>query len=76
MNAPFWPRMMKKATAARYCDLTTPEFTREVAGGRLPLGVALGDTEHWDRHQLDEELNRLTGQAKDWRSEQPGLQAA
>lgn len=75
MNAPFWPRMMKKATAARYCDLTTPEFVREVACGKLPMAVILGNQEHWDRHQLDEDLNRLTGQTKDWRNEQPGLAA-
>lgn len=75
MTAPFWPRMMKKATAARYCDLTTPEFSREVACGRLPLPIKLGNAEHWDRNQLDEELNRLTGQARDWRDEQPGLAA-
>lgn len=75
MNAPGWPRMMKKATAARYCDLSTADFTREVAAGRLPLGIMLGNAEHWDRHQLDDELNRLTGQVQDWRNEQPGLAA-
>jgi hypothetical protein len=68
--------MMKKATAARYCDLTTPEFVREVACGRLPMAIKLGNTEHWDRHLLDEELNRLTGQTRDWRDEQPGLASA
>ncbi len=75
MTAPDWPRMMRKATAARYCDLTTAEFTREVASGRLPAAVMLGNAEHWDRRQLDEELNRLTGQSRDWRDEQPGLAA-
>lgn len=75
MTAPYWPRMMKKGTAARYCDLTSPEFVREVACGRLPLPIPLGNTEHWDREQLDEQLNRLTGQTRDWRSEQPGLAA-
>lgn len=76
MTAPDWPRMMKRGTAARYCDLSPVEFAREVACGRLPSAIKLGNSEHWDRLLLDEELNRLSGVTKDWRSEQPGLQAA
>lgn len=75
MTAPYWPRMMRRITAARYCDLTAAEFEREVASGRLPAPIRLGNSEHWDRQALDEELNRLTGHARDWRSEQPGLAA-
>jgi hypothetical protein len=75
VTAPGWPRMMRRRTAALYCDLTPVEFEREVACGRLPEAIMLGKSEHWDRHMLDEELNRLTGQTKDWRDEQPGLAA-
>lgn len=70
-----WPRMMKLATAARYCDLTNADFLREVAGGRLPMPVRLGSHDHWDREAIDEDLNRIGGRARDWRAEQPGLAA-
>jgi predicted DNA-binding transcriptional regulator AlpA len=75
MTAPGWPRMMKRATAARYCDLSSAEFEREVACGRLPMPVKLGNSEHWDRVAIDEDLNRIAGHIKDWRDEQPGLAA-
>jgi predicted DNA-binding transcriptional regulator AlpA len=68
--------MMKRGTAALYCDLSVAEFEREVASGRLPSSVKLGNSEHWDRDALDEELNRLSGRSRDWRSEQPGLSNA
>lgn len=75
MSLPGWPRMMKRVTAARYCDLTAAEFEREVAIGRLPAPVKLGNNEHWDRLAIDEDLNRIGGRTKDWRDEQPGLAA-
>lgn len=72
---PFWPRMMKRATAARYCDLTATEFEREVAAGNLPMPIRLGSSEHWDRLAIDEELSRLGGRTKSWEDDQPGLAA-
>lgn len=75
MTAPGWPRMMKRGTAARYCDLTPVEFMREVACGRLPEPVKLGNAEHWDRHALDDELDRIAGRIRSWEDEQPGLAA-
>lgn len=68
MNAPSWPGMMKRATAAAYCELSVAEFEREVNEGRLPLPVMLGRSEHWSRRRLDEALDRLSGGADDWRS--------
>lgn len=71
-----WPRMMKRTTAAAYCDLAPAKFVAEVAAGRLPLPVRLGNEDHWDRIALDEDLSRLGGRAADdWRQEQPGLAA-
>lgn len=68
-HIPTWPRMMKRATAAAYCDLTAAEFEREVASGRLPLPIMLGSSEHWSSVAIDEHLNRLTGDSRpDWRS--------
>jgi hypothetical protein len=74
---PTWPRMMRRATAAAYCDLTATDFEREVSKGRLPAPVMLGSDEHWARDQLDASLDRLLGSKPkgDWRKEQPGLAA-
>ena len=72
---PDWPRMMKRETAARYCDLSAVEFEREVAQGRLPMPIVLGNGQHWDRVVLDEHINHLSGRSDDWRKRQPGLAA-
>ena len=57
-----WPRMMKLATAARYCDLSASAFLGEVGSGRLPCPVLLGKRDHWDRLALDRALAILTGE--------------
>lgn len=56
-----WPRMLKRQTAAQYCDLSVPSFEREIIAGRLPAGVMLGGREHWCRNALDKALDALTG---------------
>lgn len=66
---PDWPRMLRKSTAAAYCDLSSAEFDREVIAGRLPMPVMLGNSEHWSRTALDERLSALSGEGgADWRS--------
>ena len=75
MTAPYWPRLMKRSTAARYCDLAPGKFLAEVAEGRLSLPIKLGGEDHWDRTALDEDINRLAGRVTDWRKDQPGLAA-
>lgn len=76
LNRPDWPRLMKRGTAAAYCDLTPTEFDREVTAGKLPLPIALGNHEHWSRVQLDEYIANLAGEgAADWRREQPAYAA-
>lgn len=72
---PHWPAMMRRATAAAFCDLSEAEFMREVAAGRLPMSVKLGNSEHWNRAALEDELNHLAGTSSDWRKDQPGLAA-
>lgn len=73
--APDWPRMMKRPTAAAYCDMTPGEFEREVAGGRLPAPTMIGGAERWSRVQIDEALERVTGEGiPDWRRNQPLFQ--
>lgn len=37
--APDWPRLMRRRTAALYCDMTEAEFEREVSSGRFPQNL-------------------------------------
>ena len=67
-SRPYWPAMMRRSLAASYCDLTVAEFEREIASGRLPVPVKLGNNEHWSRQRLDEAHDRLAGSANDWRA--------
>jgi predicted DNA-binding transcriptional regulator AlpA len=73
---PNWPAMMRRPLAARYCDLSVAEFEREVADGRLPMPVRLGNNEHWSRARLDEALERLASGEPDWFSGSPLYDAA
>lgn len=54
-----WPRMMKRQTAAAYCDLSVGAFEREITAGRLPAPVTLGGREHWCKKALDRALAGL-----------------
>lgn len=72
VNFKDWPRMMKRATACAYCDLSAAEFEREVFAGRLPQPVKLGNSEHWSRIAIDEMLLRLSGEGlATWRDLSP-----
>lgn len=67
---PYPPRMMTRARAAHYCDLSEAEFEREVLGGSLPGPTVLGKKPHWDRRDLDKWLDRLlNGETDDWRAQ-------
>lgn len=62
------PRAMRRATAAEYLELSTAEFEREVAAGRLPMPFKLGNAEHWSKEAIDEAVARLSGdRAPSWR---------
>lgn len=66
---PHWPGMMRRTLAACYCDLSVAEFEREIADGRLPMPVKLGNSEHWSKIGLDRALEQLAGGAdNDWRT--------
>ena len=56
-----WPRLMKRSTAAQYCDLSEPAFERAVLEGTLPFAVKLGDRDHWDKLALDAAISKLLG---------------
>lgn len=58
-----WPRMMKRQTAAAYCDMSIAAFEREIADGRLPVPVMLGGREHWCKNALDRALDQIAGAA-------------
>jgi predicted DNA-binding transcriptional regulator AlpA len=61
--------MMRRSLAACYCDLSVAEFEREIADGRLPMPVKLGNSEHWSKGKLDRALEQLAGGAdNDWRT--------
>ena len=66
-----WPRLMKRKTAAEYCDLTEQAFEREMLAGRLPAAVQFGGREHWDKAALDVAISQLTGEGEvpDYRRE-------
>lgn len=55
--------MMKRATAAAYCDLAESAFIGEVAAGRLPSPVDFGGRDHWFRPALDKALAAIAGEA-------------
>jgi hypothetical protein len=68
--------MMRRSTAAAYCELSVPDFEREIADGRLPNPVILGKHEHWNKVHLDKALDAISGGAdNDWRRKL-GLYAA
>jgi predicted DNA-binding transcriptional regulator AlpA len=56
-----WPRLMKRQTAAAYCDLSVAAFERGVNAGRFPMPVRLERDERWCRKALDKALDQLTG---------------
>jgi hypothetical protein len=56
-----WPRLMKRKTAAEYCDMSIPSFERQIIAGNLPASVVMGRTEYWCRNALDKALDALTG---------------
>jgi len=61
--------MMKRATAAAFCDLSEAEFDREVACGRLPMPVKFGSKDHWSHQHLVDAIAKIEGTvANDWRS--------
>ena len=60
MNAR-WPRLMKRKTAAEYCDLSESAFEREVLAGKFPAPMTVGHRDHWDRFALDRAINHITG---------------
>jgi anaerobic selenocysteine-containing dehydrogenase len=60
--------MMTRPRAAHYCGLTEARFERELAAGRLPTPVLFAGQDHWDRVALDEALDRIAGDAGDFRA--------
>jgi LPS sulfotransferase NodH len=53
--------MMKRKTAAEYCDMSEAAFEREIIAGRLPAGIMFGGREHWRKDALDAAFARLSG---------------
>lgn len=71
-KAPDWPRMMRRSTAALYCDLTPSEFDKAVATGELPMPATVAGVKLWSKTNLDDNLSSIAGEsAGDWRKQQP-----
>lgn len=69
---PSWPLLMRRQLAALYCDLSVSEFEREVAEGRLPMPLLVGNHEHWSKAQIDKQVAILLGEVEeDWRVGSP-----
>jgi len=41
-----WPQLMKRKTAAAYCDMSEAAFEREVLAGRFPAAFVIGGRDH------------------------------
>ena len=65
------PRLLTRAKAAEYCDMTPEAFSSWVKAGRLP--GAISGTRRWDRAAIDAALDRLSGLAV---AERAGQQAS
>lgn len=59
-----WPEMMVKRVAASYCGLSVETFEREIAAGRLPMGVHFGGRYRWRKAAIDKALDRISGDAE------------
>lgn len=64
-----WPRMMKRTTVCEYLEISAAALEREIAAGRLPQPIVLGNGEHWSAAEIEAYLGRMTGEAAvdDWR---------
>ena len=68
-----WPVIMKRATAAEYCDMTVHGFDDWVRKGKLPQPIP--GTKRWSRKQIDRFVDILVGGAVDGDSS-PSLDGA
>lgn len=71
MTAPYWPIVMKRATAAAYCDMSVASFEKEVALGRLPGPFVIGGLRHWSRKDIDQHIDLLAGGVDNWEAAVP-----
>ncbi len=53
------PRLVPLAVAASYCSLPPKTFERLAKEGVMPTSLRLGQRRLWDRHAIDEALDRL-----------------
>ena len=54
------PRGLRAEPAAAYCGLTISKFEARVRIGDLPKPLPFGRPHVWDRHALDQALDRLS----------------
>ena len=56
MTAPHWPALLKRATLAKYLEVSLPSLEKELAGGRLPRPIMFGGTLHWRKSEVDKAI--------------------
>jgi predicted DNA-binding transcriptional regulator AlpA len=55
------PRGLSREAAAQYTGIGVGMFDRLVKDGRLPKPIRIGGRKVWDRHAVDDAIDRLSG---------------
>ena len=55
----FWPRLMPRGPASKYCGTGTSKFDEMVKDGRMPKPKQIDSLRVWDRHELDAAIDEL-----------------
>jgi hypothetical protein len=48
-----WPGLLKRESAAKYCDMKPAEFDKAVASGDLPSPIMVNGKHLWRRADID-----------------------
>lgn len=52
-NIKYPPILMKRKTAAAYCDMAEAAFMRSVTIGDLPQPISIGNKDYWHRSAIE-----------------------
>ena len=57
----FWPRLLPRVPAAKYCGTGTSKFDEMVRDGRMPKPMKIDSLSLWDRHRIDAAIDEMSG---------------
>ncbi len=60
-DLPYWPRRLRAGFASAYVGVSKAKFLADVKGGQWPAPIHDGGCVLWDRHELDELIDRKSG---------------